>query len=78
MAKYLFLLGMYYPRSSANGVCCKNLVDALVNAGHEVTCIVNDDITRSKDEYIDGAHILRIKARLHYRMLLISEMEIMD
>lgn len=69
MAKYLFLLGMYYPRSSANGVCCKNLVDALVNAGHEVTCIVNDDITRSKDEYIDGAHILRIKARLHYRML---------
>lgn len=69
MAKYLFLLGMYYPRSSANGVCCKNLVDALVKAEHEVTCIVNDDITRSEDEYIDGAHILRIKPRLHYRIL---------
>lgn len=60
---------MYYPRSSANGVCCKNVVDALVKYGHEVTCIVNGDHTRPREEIIDGAHIIRIKPRLYYRLL---------
>ncbi len=68
MAKYLFLQGMYYPRSSANGVCCKNIVDELIHQGHSVTCIVNNDITRPVEEYIDGAHVLRVKPRLHYRI----------
>lgn len=69
MAKYLFILGMYYPRSSANGVCCKNIIDALVQQGDDVTCLVNGDLTRAKNEIIDGAHVIRIKPRLHYRFL---------
>lgn len=69
MAKYIFLCGMYYPRSSANGVCCKNIVDALIKQGNEVTCIVNDDVTRKKDEIIDGARVVRIRTRLQYRLL---------
>ena len=68
MAKYLFLLGMYYPRSSANGVCCKNIVDELIAQGYDVTCIVNSDLTRPEYEIIDGAKIFRIKPRLYYRM----------
>lgn len=68
MANYLFLLGMFYPRSSANGVCCKNIVDELIKQGHQVTCVVNGDVTRECEEYIDGAHIYRIKPRLYYRI----------
>ena len=68
MIRCLFLAGMYYPRSSANGVCCKNLVDELIKQGHSVTCVVNGDITRQDEEFIDGARILRIKPRLYYRM----------
>lgn len=60
---------MYYPRSSANGVCCKNIVDALVKQGNDVTCIVNDDMTRKSDEIIDGARVIRIRPRLQYRIL---------
>lgn len=68
MANYLFLVGMYYPRSSANGVCCKNIVNELIKQGHRVTCVVNADINRGKDEYIDGAQVLRVKPRLSYRL----------
>lgn len=69
MAKYLLLSGMYFPRSSANGVCCKNIVDALIHNGDEVTCIVNGDLTRPREEIIDGARVIRIKPRFQYRLL---------
>lgn len=64
----LFMAGMYYPRSSANGVCSKNVVDELIRQGYNVTCIVNSDSTRKNEEYIDGAHIYRVKPRLSYRL----------
>ena len=64
----LFMAGMYYPRSSANGVCSKNVVDELVRRGYNVTCIVNADSTRKNEEYIDGAHIYRVKPRFSYRL----------
>lgn len=67
MANYLFLLGMYHPRSSANGVCCKNIIDELIRQGNHVTCVVNDHYKSSKVELIDGAHIYRIKPKLYYR-----------
>lgn len=60
---------MYFPRSSANGVCCKNIVDALIQNGDEVTCIVNEDITRTNEEIVDGARVIRVKARLQYRLM---------
>lgn len=39
----LFLLGRYLPNPSANGICCKNVIDELINEGHKVTCITYED-----------------------------------
>lgn len=69
MPKILFLLGKYFPKSSANGVCCKNIVDECKRQGIDVTCVINGDVTRSRHEFIDGVEVYRIKPRLHYRIL---------
>lgn len=69
MTKILFLLGKYFPKSSANGVCCKNIVDECKRQGMEVTCVINSDVTRPNHEYIDGVEVFRIKPRLFYRMI---------
>lgn len=69
MNNILFILGKYYPKSSANGVCCKNIVDECKRQGFNVTCVVNSDVTRPKHEVIDGVEVYRIKARLYYRIL---------
>lgn len=69
MPKILFLLGKYFPKSSANGVCCKNIVDECKRQGMDVTCVINGDVTRPKHEFIDGIEVYRIKPRLYYRIL---------
>lgn len=69
MPKVLFLLGKYYPKSSANGVCCKNIVDECKRQGMGVTCVINGDVTRPKHEFIDGVEVYRIKPRLYYRII---------
>lgn len=69
MPKVLVILGKYYPKSSANGVCCKNIADECKRQGFELTCIINADVTRPKHEYIDGVEVFRIKPRLYYRIL---------
>lgn len=73
MKKILFILGMYLPRQSANGICCEQVVKKLVGNGYDVTCIVNDAIGSLQQEELNGAHIYRIKPRLSYRLLEISE-----
>lgn len=69
MPKILFLLGKYFPKSSANGVCCKNIVDECKRQGLDVTCVINGDATRPWHEFIDNVEVYRIKPRLHYRIL---------
>ena len=69
MPKILFLLGKYFPKSSANGVCCKNIVDECKRQGMDVTCVINGDVNRPKHELIDGVEVFRIKPRLHYRII---------
>lgn len=68
MSNFLFLLGMYYPRTSANGVCCKNIIDELVRQGNNVDCVINDHLLSEKVDVIDGAHIFRVKPKLYYRI----------
>lgn len=67
MTKILFLAGAYHPHYSANGLCVKNVVDACVAAGIEVTCVVNDAAGCKKTERIDGAMVKRVKPRLIIR-----------
>ena len=66
--KVLFILGMYHPRYSANGLCCKNVIDECVAKGWEVSCIVNAYDGNKKMYQLDGAKIYPIKPRLSYRM----------
>lgn len=61
--RVLFLVGAYHPHYSANGLCVKNVVDACMARGVEVTCIVNDAVGCRKEERIDGAFVKRIKPR---------------
>lgn len=63
MTKILFLAGAYHPHYSANGLCVKNVVDACIGRGIEVTCIVNDATGCKKIERIDGALVNRVKPR---------------
>ena len=63
MTRILFLAGAYHPHYSANGLCVKNVVDACVAEGIEVTCVVNDAAGCKEAEQIDGAMVKRIKPR---------------
>ena len=74
--KVLFILGMYHPRYSANGLCCKNVIDECVAKGWEVSCIVNAYDGNKKMYQLDGAKIYPIKPRLSYRMLEKSQLRI--
>lgn len=66
--KILFLMGMYHPRYSANGLCCKNVVDECIAKGWDVSCVVNS-FNGNKNEYeLGGAKIYPIKPRLSYRI----------
>lgn len=66
--KILFLLGMYHPRSSANGLCCKNIVDECVRNGWDVSCVVNAYQGNTSKYELDGATIYPIKPRLSYQI----------
>lgn len=68
-SKILFILGMYHPKYSANGISCKNVIDECVNQGYDVSCIVNDYHGEKKEDVINGAKIYRIKHRLFDRVL---------
>lgn len=63
MTRILFLAGAYHPHYSANGLCVKNVVDACVAEGIEVTCVVNDAAGCKEAEQIDGAMVKRIDQR---------------
>ncbi|MEG1861802.1 MAG: hypothetical protein RRY07_10475 [Bacteroidaceae bacterium] len=69
MRSILFILGKYYPKSSANGICCKNIVEECKQQGFDITCVINSDVTRPQHEEINGVEVYRIKPRLYYRIL---------
>ena len=64
--KILYILGAYKPRASANGLCSDNVLQELVEQGHDVTVIAN----RLFDcpDYLEenGLKIFRIKPRFSY------------
>lgn len=62
--RILFILGMYHPYYSANGLCTKNIVDACIDNGYDVTCVVNSYHKEKSIDTIDGATIYRIEAKL--------------
>ena len=72
MKKILFLLGRYTPNYSANGICCKNVINLLNEKGYKVSCICN----AYNENYISfkegNTNIYPIKQRFYQRMELLS------
>lgn len=66
--KILYILGAYKPNMSANGICSDNVIQRLLQDGHEVTALVN--ATEScKERSVDGnLTIERVKPRLFLRL----------
>ena len=64
---YLFILGTYLPRPSANGICINNISDNLVCAGNTVVILCTKKHYDKHDyEVINGAHIYRIAVNRFY------------
>ena len=63
MAHILFILGQFYPRSSANGVCCYNVINECVSSGHNVTCIVNNDSSFDDGFFKGKIKVVRIRPK---------------
>lgn len=67
--KILYILGAYKPKPSANGICSENVIEALREAGHEVTILAND-VKYGKEK---DSGIYHVKQRLFLRLVEIGE-----
>lgn len=67
--RILFILGMFHPRYSANGVCCQNVIDECIRRGWKVDCVVNSYLGNYKQYEVNGATVYPIKPRLSYRII---------
>ena len=72
--KLLFIVGMYYPRYSANGLCVKNVVDECIEKGYDVTCVSNGFYGDESSLVLDRAKVYRVKARLYDRVAFRCDM----
>ncbi|MFB8588365.1 hypothetical protein ACFC53_00810 [Enterococcus casseliflavus] len=64
MAKYLFLLGSYYPKPSANGICVQNICDSLIEQGHEVYIICENESDKNENVIQNNCNIYMTKPRV--------------
>lgn len=72
--KFLYILGAYKPKASANGLCSENIIKQLSAEGHSVTVISN--LQREAPKYCrepDGTEIYRVKQRLYLRLKALGE-----
>jgi glycosyltransferase involved in cell wall biosynthesis len=61
--KILILMGSYFPKPSANGICAQQIVNKLRDQGFDVTVVATKTLGLSEFEIIDGVEIYRIKGR---------------
>ena len=67
--RFLYILGAYKPKASANGICSENIIEQLIKGGHSVTVISN--AARGVPEYSvqpDGVEVYSVKQRLYLRL----------
>lgn len=57
--KFLFILGTYLPKASANGICVINVINEIKNQGHSVHCLCWDNVGK-KHDIVDGVEITRV------------------
>ena len=56
---------------SANGICCRAVMEQLVSEGHNIYCITNSEYTDFPKT--DGVFYKTVKPRLTYRLFAESE-----
>ncbi len=71
--KILYILGAYKPNMSANGVCSDNVINQLLEEGHEVTALVNSAIGACKRLKDGSLTVVRVKQKLSVRLREKSE-----
>lgn len=68
MKKVLFILGNFYPESSANGICAMEIMEQLLARGCVVHCIANKGDDLSEHEIIDGVQVHRCRNLLSNKL----------
>lgn len=69
MKKILIILGSYFPKPSANGICVKQVVDEFKKQKVDVTILATKSKGLDKIGIVDDIRVHRIKPRLSQRML---------
>ncbi|MCB2287715.1 glycosyltransferase [Clostridium algidicarnis] len=73
MKKILIILGSYFPKPSANGICVKQIVEEFKSRGVDVSILATQTKGLSEHEIIEDVNIFRVKSRWFYRALEFSE-----
>lgn len=68
MKKLLIILGSYFPKPSANGICVKQVVDEFKRQGVDVTILATKSIGLNEIDVVDDVNIHRIKPRWSRKM----------
>ena len=64
--KFLFILGTYLPKASANGICVINIIKEIKKQGHLVHCLCWDNIGKKQD-IVDDVEITRVFVSSKYK-----------
>jgi len=69
MKKVLIIMGQYFPKPSANGICVEQVAKELIEQGIEVSIIATKLKGMSSYEELDGVKIFRVRGRLFNRAM---------
>ena len=61
MAHIVFLTYRFFPQTDANAACAYNVMEEMLSAGHEVTCLCGGDYCSKEYELVNGVRVLRVK-----------------
>ena len=67
MANILFVLGSYFPKPSANGICVSKVAKQLIEDGNTVS-VLSNQLENKNDENLDGVNVYRVKSSFSDRI----------
>lgn len=73
MKRILILMGAYYPKPKANGICCEKIVNEFLSKGYFVTIVAFDNQIDKYEIKNNNLKIIYIKSSLYYRKILEEE-----
>ena len=73
MKKLLIMMGSYYPKPYANGICVHQIALALKKQGYEIHIVCFNKQGDKKEDLFEGIFIHRVKMRLFFRLCFYAE-----